>query len=77
MFHTSPDAIHINRLSDGLHLDVNEGFTAPAGFTPGDVKGRASADLGVWDDLADRARLVAWPEDEGEVHGFEAPFRRT
>ena len=25
-FHTSPDAININRLSDGLYIEVNEGF---------------------------------------------------
>jgi hypothetical protein len=26
-FHTSPDAINLNRLSDGMYVDVNEGFT--------------------------------------------------
>ena len=76
IFHTSPDAIHINRLFDGLYVDVNKGFSALTGFTADDVAGRTSTDLGVWQDPADRARLLAALESDGEIHGFVAPFRR-
>ena len=36
-FHTSPDSININRLRDGLYLEINEGFTAMTGYTSEDV----------------------------------------
>lgn len=76
LFEAAPDAVHVNRLSDGLYLEVNEGFTALTGYTSDDVNGRTSADLGVWDDLGARARLVAALERDGEIRGLEADFRR-
>jgi PAS domain S-box-containing protein len=36
-FHTSPDSINLNRLSDGLYLDINSGFTQIMGYTPDEV----------------------------------------
>ena len=77
-FHLSPDSININRLEDGVYLDINEGFTQITGYTREDVVGRpsTSADLAVWVDDADRARLVAGLKANGEVTGLEAKFRR-
>jgi PAS domain S-box-containing protein len=75
-FHTSPDAVNINRLSDGLYLDVNEGFTTLTGFTPEDVSGKTSADIQIWNDTADRDRLVAGLLADGVVNNLEAVFRR-
>jgi PAS domain S-box-containing protein len=74
-FHTSPDSININRLSDGLYLEINEGFTAITGYTSADVKGKTSLELNIWADLADRARLVQGLREHGEVTNLEAPFR--
>ena len=36
---TSRDSININRLSDGMYVSVNEGFTKISGFTEEDVIG--------------------------------------
>ena len=76
-FRISPDSINLNRLSDGMYVDINEGFTQILGYTREDVIGRSSVggDLGVWVDAADRDRLVAELQATGEVIGFEAPFR--
>lgn len=75
-FRASPDAININRMSDGLYLEVNAGFTALTGFTAQDVKGRTSRELSVWDDLADRDRLVTGLRSDGCVDKLEARFKR-
>jgi PAS domain S-box-containing protein/putative nucleotidyltransferase with HDIG domain len=75
-FHASPDAININRLSDGMYVEVNEGFTELTGFTPADVEGRTSTELSIWDDPADRDRLVAGLRERESVDGMEARFRR-
>jgi PAS domain S-box-containing protein len=75
-FLSSPDAININRLSDGLYLDINPGFTALTGFTKDDVEGKTSLEIAVWDDPADRDRLVAGLRADGHVDKLEARFRR-
>ena len=74
-FKTSPDSININRLLDGLFLEINEGFTALTGYTAEDVKGKTSLEIDIWADPADRARLVQGLQEHGEVTNLEATFR--
>ncbi len=74
-FHTSPDSININRLSDGLFIEINEGFTSLTGYTVEDVSGKTSLELNVWANPADRTRLVQGLRDYGEVSNLEAPFQ--
>ncbi len=75
-FHTSPDSVNINRLEDGVFVAVNDGFTQMTGWSMGEVLGRSSLELQVWDDPADRARLVAGLKKDGYVRNLEARFRR-
>jgi PAS domain S-box-containing protein len=75
-FHTSPDAVNINRLSDGVYVDINEGFTTLTGFTREDVLGKTSADIQVWCDLTDREKLVRGLQENGYYRNLEARFRR-
>jgi PAS domain S-box-containing protein len=74
-FHTSPDSVNINRLSDGLYIEINQGFTALTGFTAQDIQGKTSAQINIWADLADRARLVQGLREHGGVTNLEASFR--
>jgi PAS domain S-box-containing protein len=73
-FHTSPDAINLNRVADGLFLDINEGFIKLMGYTREDVLGRTSLSLNIWDDLEDRQRLVDGLMKAGFVEDLEARF---
>jgi two-component system, cell cycle sensor histidine kinase and response regulator CckA len=75
-FRTSPDAVNLNRLSDGLYLDISDGFTMATGFTRDDVEGRTSAEIAIWADPATRDRLVAGLRADGVVHNLEMRFRR-
>lgn len=74
-FQTSPDAINVNRLSDGLYIDINEGFTALTGFTAEEVIGKTSEEINIWADMKDRERLVQGLREHGEVLDLEAQFR--
>jgi PAS domain S-box-containing protein len=76
-FATSPDAINITRLEDGVYIAVNEGFTKVSGYTAADVLGHSSVSdqTPLWVDPKDRERLVAGLKDHGEVTGLEARFR--
>jgi PAS domain S-box-containing protein len=74
-FTTSPDSININRLSDGMYVDINEGFTKITGYTKEDAIGKTSVELNVWNDPADRDRLVEGLRTSGYVENLEALFR--
>lgn len=74
-FQTSPDAVNINRLEDGLYVDVNNGFCALTGFSREEVIGRTSAEINIWQNPADRQRLVEGLRSRGFVDGLEALFR--
>ncbi len=75
-FRTSPDSVNINRLEDGLYLDVNEGFCTITGYQPEEVIGRTSQELGLWVNRGDRERLVAEINRCGYVTDLEAEFRK-
>lgn len=74
-FHTSPDAININRLEDGLYVDINEGFSELTGYTREEVLGKTSLELTIWDDPRDREELVRGLKQNGQVNNLEAKFR--
>ncbi len=76
-FRISPDSININRLNDGVYIDINEGFTRITGYSAEDVLGRSSlpGDLGIWVRQEDRQKLIDGLRERGEVVGLEAPFR--
>jgi PAS domain S-box-containing protein len=74
-FHTSPDSININRLSDGLYLEINDGFSQLTGYTPEDVAGKTSLEISIWANPDDRARLAQELRQKGEVANLEAQFR--
>lgn len=74
-FESSPDAININRLEDGMYLEINRGFTSIMGFRPRDVLGKTSLELDIWVNPDDRKRLVKGLREKGTVSNLEARFR--
>jgi PAS domain S-box-containing protein len=74
-FQTSPDSINFNRLSDGMYIDINEGFTNLTGYTREDAIGKTSIELNIWHDPIDRERLVKSLMTEGFIKNFESRFR--
>jgi PAS domain S-box-containing protein len=75
-FATSPDAININRMSDGLYEDVNEGFLQLTGFTREDVIGRTSREIKIWQNMGDREELIRQLQEKGYCENLEANFVR-
>jgi PAS domain S-box-containing protein len=75
VFRTSPDAICINRLSDGMYVEVNDGFCAFSGYSAAEACGKTSFELEIWADLADRERLVRALHKQGALTNAEASFR--
>ena len=75
-FHTSIDAININRLSDGVFIDVNLAFLNIMGFNRDEIIGRSSMGLNIWVNEADRMRLVDELSQKAVCLDLEAAFRR-
>jgi PAS domain S-box-containing protein len=73
-FHTSPDSINLNRLEDGVYIDINDGFTKLMGHTRQDVVGKSSLALNIWANPEDRQRLVVGLKEHGIVENLEAKF---
>ena len=73
-FHTSPDSININRLVDGMFIDINDGFTKVTGYTREDVIGRTSLEIDIWANPEDRSALRKALRTRGEVANLEATF---
>jgi len=74
-FQTSPDSINLNRASDGMYIDINEGFTTIMGYTRDEVIGKTSLELSIWNDPGDRDRLIEALKTEGYAENLEARFR--
>ena len=74
-FMTSPDSVNINRVSDGMYISINEGFTKILGYTWEEVIGKTSLELNIWDDQGKRKELIKELQEKGKVENFEAIFR--
>ena len=75
-FRASPDLMMITRLSDGLLLEINEGFTRLLGYERAETVGRTTAELAIWADPQARAAFVAGLEASGESGETETVLRR-
>jgi two-component system cell cycle sensor histidine kinase/response regulator CckA len=73
-FTTSPDAINLNRASDGVYIDINEGFSQIMGFTRQETIGKSSLALNIWRNPEDRQRLLDDLYQYGYVANMEADF---
>jgi PAS domain S-box-containing protein len=74
-FHSTPYAITLSRLSDGIMVDVNESFVTIMGYDRAEVLGKKTMDLHIWEREEDRAAVVEALTKTGKVRGMELPFR--
>ena len=73
-YRTSPDSINLNRLSDGMYIDINDGFSEIMGYTREDIIGKTSLSLNIWKNPKDRKRLVDGLLESGYVNNLDAVF---
>ncbi|HLG15285.1 MAG TPA: PAS domain S-box protein [Blastocatellia bacterium] len=74
-FQASPDSISITT-PEGWIIDVNQSFLDVLGYLRDEVVGRTAAELGIWVDPEDRARMIKELLDNGAIRDFEAEFRK-
>ena len=75
IFNTSPDAILITRLEDGLIADINEGFTKITQYSRDDVIGKTVWEINLWRDPEARRQLVDALKEQGYCQNLDNRFR--
>ncbi len=73
-FKSSPDAVNINRLSDGLYLEISDGFTRITGYAQDQVIGKTSSEINIWHNIVDRQGLLEALRRDGYCENLEAQF---
>ncbi len=76
IFNTSPDAVLITSLTDGIIVNVNDGFTALTGFARDEVIGKSSLDVPIWENPTMRLQVITALTERGSCENFETKFIR-
>ncbi|MDD5442891.1 MAG: PAS domain S-box protein, partial [Pseudomonas fluorescens] len=76
-FHASPDGLLLSRQSDGLLIEVNEGFSRLTGYTSATSLDQSTLDLGIWVDLNERRHMLELLKRDGFVRDFVCHIRRS
>jgi PAS domain S-box-containing protein len=74
-FRASPVSIVIYRMDDSRCVLANEAFLKWAGYRLNEVLGRTSLDLGIWEDMAERALLWQELRRTQSIHERECRMR--
>ncbi|MFY9396730.1 MAG: PAS domain S-box protein, partial [Desulfomonilia bacterium] len=75
IFQAIPEAISISTMEEGFFLDVNDAFLRMTDYTREEVIGKTSMEIGLWNDPAQRARLMDTIRELGRVRNMEAKLR--
>ncbi len=75
IFQTGPDAISINRIEDGVYLEINDRFTELVGYAREEIIGKSVMDVHLWADRERQADFLKELWQKGEVQNFKARFR--
>jgi len=76
VFSTSPDALSLTRLTDGLMLEVNPTFVSFTGYGKEELVGKTTVEAGLWVDPTVRDQVTREIAEHGEVVNLEVSFRR-
>ena len=70
-FRASPDGLVISRISDGIILEVNDGFVAMSGYSRDELVGNSTLALDLYADPAIRVRAVQLMKQQNYVRDME------
>ncbi len=75
IFNTSPDAVLITRLGDGLIIDVNGGFSQISGYTHDEAVGNYTFKMNFWG-AEEREAFIIELKEKGFCENKEIDFKR-
>jgi two-component system, cell cycle sensor histidine kinase and response regulator CckA len=71
-FLISPDSILVARLSDGVIISINKGFTELTGYCEEDVINKTALEMKLWVSPEDRKNFIEEIKNKGVIHNYEA-----
>ncbi len=74
-FRSSPSPLTITEIATGRYIEVNAGFEQVTGYRREDVVGRTSLEMGIWENPADRDKMVRLLREGGVGRGVEFRFK--
>lgn len=75
IFDASPESMAITRVVDRHLVDINPGFTDLTGYTPKDIVGKTTRDLGIWANLKELDAYWSLQLKQGTVEDFPFTLR--
>lgn len=75
-FQSSPDAILITRLSNGLFIEVNDGFCQLSGYSREEAFSSSSIGLQLWVNPQDREKIITDLKVNSRIRDAEFDFRQ-
>jgi diguanylate cyclase (GGDEF)-like protein/PAS domain S-box-containing protein len=70
-FNSSPAAIAIAGIKDGLLYDVNDHWCATTGYDRSDVIGKTAVEIGLWQNFRQRVQLIKAIRQNQSIRDFE------
>jgi len=74
-FQTSPDAVTITRMDDGMYLDVNDGFVGTFGWQRNEIIGKTSRGIHIWKNPSDRQLLLNALQHDGRCKNLQVDLK--
>ncbi|MBN2089157.1 PAS domain S-box protein [candidate division KSB1 bacterium] len=74
-FHLSTDAMCINRLKDGIVIEVNEAFLFSSGYSREEIIGHSILEFGIFKNSDDMKHFMKLLLKHQRVNNFEAQFK--
>ncbi len=75
LFRTSPFGIFLSRLEDGRLLEVNDAYRHILGYSPEEMIGRTTLELGIFVNPDDRKRSIEILKKDGRNENTEVQYR--
>jgi PAS domain S-box-containing protein len=75
-FHSSPAALTISKLANGIIIDINDAYCMLVGKSREELLGRSTLDLDLWANNSDRDNLIAELRAKGKVHNIEIKLKK-
>lgn len=74
VFHSSPVALLITRLSDRHIVEINQAFVKLSGYNQQEVIGHGALKLGMYEDLRDREHIIKTTLVDGSISDYDFRF---
>jgi PAS domain S-box-containing protein len=75
-FQSSPDALVISRIADGIILEANDSFISLSGYERSELIGQSTVELDMFADPAVRENMVKLLKEQNCVRDFEFEMKR-